>query len=599
MVTADDLVPLSKTAAPTNAGTPGFTNDTSAVAKDATDKSLPAATTDCAGAQSNVAASETEAADVDDVAAEISVPSSESDKNAPSPSAAVAGGAVDDSSPHLDLVVPSSVPSDTRCEAFLITKQNNPKAFFSMLVGVKKPGPDGHLVPICDPENEEPFKSYKGLTKITPTRVDLIEELKRRIDIYDIREAQGNKKHRPSGWNKPRVVENLNKWPIKEDVEIDWLCGKLAEFRTVINNCIHENMLGEGPAEEEPESGPNQWRGHVCYMRLVHCLIDDRIMPKFLERDLPKTREQVDGRNGPDAEPDFWELMKELYNDPTFRPRSMVLPKLHELFNKSYDLFAEHCPETTAQKLKAKFGDSRAMMLQLMANYNVSGAGDGMFNQDGIFCAGDLKDFLGNYPPHLLYFIYVVHEYNLDKSCAGVLPDTMGADGENIPTVVGKRRKRAKMEEDYERKRAKMEEDDLEMKKKESEQREKTGAAITALAAAQTELAKSNKKRAAAEAKRASAEYQAMLTDLHREMVTAKMYYNKAIQNAHTDPSNLHYANEAQFWLDSFNQLACRYATLQGGDTLEVDVPDRAADSAAAVAGADDDGVSADDALTK
>jgi len=193
-----------------------------------------------------------------------------------------------------------------------------------------------------------------------------------------------------------------------------------------------------GQNDNDLSAAGKDWRGNIPYLRLIHCLLEDDIKRKYLERDKAMTRVELDGRNSNRMEPTVWDMISDRWNSHVFCPITCTLT-IHEAFidpiDCSYGLVA-HLAIATPRKVKDKISEMRTDLLRIIQKWEQSGQGEGGnlddddenneldISHDGNDRFGDLNNrspfalqsrscFLGGKPPYLLYFWELAWKHDL------------------------------------------------------------------------------------------------------------------------------------------------------------------------------------------
>ena len=122
------------------------------------------------------------------------------------------------------------------------------------------------------------------------------------------------------------------------------------------------------------------WNGAVPHLQLIHCIADnDEIRWAYLNRNAPKTREQLDGLNSPTCPKSAFEIIADKWNDPTFNPSTRVSnchPDFQDIADCGYGkvvtlLLADYLG------IQNQLLTMRATLLQIIEKWEASGQGDG------------------------------------------------------------------------------------------------------------------------------------------------------------------------------------------------------------------------------
>ena len=162
-------------------------------------------------------------------------------------------------------------------------------------------------------------------------------EVTRRWKAY----TKSGRQPRPSNWKIDKCIEYLmeNPIPTTEIHDLDWIESELKEWKGI------QEMVNESQQREDDWILHRTWLTDILYLCLFHTLIEDNIRLSLGEAFATKTREQLDGRNN--------NLFKS-FNDASWIPNSLVIPDLHEDFNRSQPLplnVAPISPGTVPKKI--------------------------------------------------------------------------------------------------------------------------------------------------------------------------------------------------------------------------------------------------------
>jgi hypothetical protein len=214
--------------------------------------------------------------------------------------------------------------------------------------------------------NEEPWCKLKK-KDIKPTLKCLINEVGRRSQSDD-KNSDDKKKPRSKNWNAAKCTEWLVDNPIKDPTDVSFIKKEVDRFKMSIVAAVDD--------EENQASG--QWRGAVPYLRLILCLTEDDIKPKFIRRGEALSRTELDARNSETREPTVYEMIADRWNDPEFNP---VLPSsnAHSDFQSATDCsFSKvNCLQpATAVKITNYLSEMRSNLIRIITNWEQSGQGD-------------------------------------------------------------------------------------------------------------------------------------------------------------------------------------------------------------------------------
>ena len=308
---------------------------------------------------------------------------------------------------------------------------------------------DKPTAPLLD-VSSYPWNSLKGKC-FKPANKHLIKEIERRVEQFELKP-----KPRPNQWPSSRLLKWLNEHPIKGDVDCKFLAETVQKKEALIRAAANETT--RETTTEEVAVGKS-WNGDIPYLRLIHCIVDDTIKPKFLRRNVPKTRQEIDARNSPIRESTVYEDIASLWNSKEFNPESFMT-SCHESFTEVKDLsYAAIADFSIAnqRKVQDKIANIRRELLEIIKNWEQSGQGDGGIGYDSD--DDDIVDsptagfgrlsnrprraldsrsaFLRNKPPYLLYFWELADEQGLLSSTLQRLDDGVGvSDGASTVSLL-------------------------------------------------------------------------------------------------------------------------------------------------------------------
>ena len=278
------------------------------------------------------------------------------------------------------------------------------RVLFAMAIGC-------HSRDIPD-HKEPPFSQSKVYhSEVKPDAITLKLEVTRRWKAY----TKSGRQPRPSNWKIDKCIEYLmeNPIPTTEIHDLDWIESELKEWKGI------QEIVNESQQCEDDRILHHTWSMDIPYLRLYHTLIEDNIRLSLGEVFATKTREQLDGRNS-NLFKSFYEKAADCFNDASWIPSSLILPDLHEDFNRSWPLPLNIAP-ISPEQFQKKLSDNCYKMVKVIADWEHSGSGRGMINNlvdDSDDTEGnitearvyefidgdDRKSFLRERPPHVLFF---------------------------------------------------------------------------------------------------------------------------------------------------------------------------------------------------
>ena len=334
-------------------------------------------------------------------------------------------------------------PQDSRRGQYIYERSNGAKSILmAMCIGLKsseeEPRSLGDLT-------LEPYISSKQKRQFTPKKDELYKELERRCAL------KGNEKPRAANWSNKALLEWLVSNPIDSTEEVNYLRIEEKKFVDMLVEAAKETS---GISDNSVVTPPGVVWNNLADMRLIHCLTVDSVKERYLRRNEVLNRRELDAIGGPRTEPSVDEVIANKYNDPSFNPRSIVLPTLHQDFQVSHDLSLENVPcEVSPEPVKRWLADRKAKLVLIINKWERSGNGggnrrdvedEGFGQAEGISFQDDddRANFLSGNRSSLLYFWHVAIEHELLSHTVNILPRGLGATTESISPVSRKSRKR-------------------------------------------------------------------------------------------------------------------------------------------------------------
>ena len=246
-----------------------------------------------------------------------------------------------------------------------------------------------------------------------------------------------------SNKNKQETL-TLLKGPLKltDPLDILFVRTKVLEYTNKILSAAAEKSVA-GSSRSQTKKNDR--------LRFVECMVLDHIKPLYLKVNEVMNRRQLDGRNSDNVPADFYNVVTQQFNDPSFAPYSRVLPDLHEDFACPIYLPFPDDYRMSPDRAKNIIATMRPKIVKISANYELSGNGDGMRgNQDqedddasGRFSvsnciAGDNKrSFLSaKDSSDLLYWWHVLEEEDMLQYTLSIFPNTVRVTSESVQSLV-------------------------------------------------------------------------------------------------------------------------------------------------------------------
>ncbi len=141
-----------------------------------------------------------------------------------------------------------------------------------------------------------------------PKNIDYVNEIVRRATLFNIRPIP-----RPSNWNKVQKMEWLQRNPIRDggDIEflsdIEFLRKEVLRLEDVLTQKAREQQEmqsalvvgggGNAGSAGGCAGGRGHWRGAVPDLRIIMSLTQDNVKCLFLTRANSQSRQELDARN--------------------------------------------------------------------------------------------------------------------------------------------------------------------------------------------------------------------------------------------------------------------------------------------------------------
>jgi hypothetical protein len=364
------------------------------------------------------------------------------------------GDSVDDYTPEIEHI-PEEVhvepPKNAR--EFHAFYGFTPKFLYAMTIGLKEVRDDDEDddesgdAPVLMDINKDPWKKMKR-TDVKAMKPELLAEVYRR--------CKKGTEPKATFWTVVKLTERLMKNPILDLVDLAFVRGKVAELMQ-----MHQAVVAE-----HQDLFAGRWVAPVPQLRLIMCLIEDDIKPKFLTRNQALTRQQLDGRNSDLRDPTVYELIAARWNSDTFDP---VVPAsdVHEDFLEATDCshaMVDHMTPATATKVKDLISQMRSDLTRIIQRWEQSGQGDGgsldeittndeidgddvAINREFGALAGrtalaleNRAGFLKHLPPYLLILWEMADQHQILYSTLDRLDSAVGAaNASSAPSVITNR----------------------------------------------------------------------------------------------------------------------------------------------------------------
>jgi hypothetical protein len=110
--------------------------------------------------------------------------------------------------------------------------------------------------------------------------------------LYDV-----NPPPRPINWTRVQINEWLQRNPIREINDVDFLGDEVARLQRVLVRAQQEQASMDNNIHGRSAGGGRNWRGLIPYLRIILCLTQDSVKSLYLTRADARSRQQLDARN--------------------------------------------------------------------------------------------------------------------------------------------------------------------------------------------------------------------------------------------------------------------------------------------------------------
>ena len=264
----------------------------------------------------------------------------------------------------------------------------------------------------------EPYASMKLKKKVFPTQKHLVEEIKRR--------SKCNKVESPSCtyWKRDKLALWLTANPVHEVEDVVYLRREESQlYKTLVNNAVGEVSSDKGGV----------WNTNDPYLRLYHCLFSEDARDALMNMNNVMTRPELDARNSAERPETLYEVVANLFNDPSNVYITEQVPDLHHVFAYPITLSFDDMPgEVTPEEVKKRFANARAQMIKIIANWEISGNGFGQrepedadyghMDEERLSAGDNRSHFLWDKAKeHILYFWHMADRSELLKNVLNVI----------------------------------------------------------------------------------------------------------------------------------------------------------------------------------
>jgi hypothetical protein len=281
-----------------------------------------------------------------------------------------------------------------------------------------------------DIENDELLKtSFKNKATIVPKLTHLLEECKRRSDLFAIPRIRKSAK-------KIEIIAWLKEHPVVDPKDVLFLRHEITKTYRAIRRQSEESR-------NQASGNRTNWIS-TNWLRLYCAAIDDEARTSLLQKDDCMNRAELDGRNHAERPDDWYAKTAELYNSKKIYV-TLALRDLHIDYAYTRQLRFQDLPggPITEADVKTKLAESRAKLIVIISKWERSGNGFGMRSESdpryGHWDAGqgdNRSDFLNatlGHKPHHLYLWHLSDTMGVLKNVLTVLSPEIAGDSRHCP----------------------------------------------------------------------------------------------------------------------------------------------------------------------
>ncbi len=147
--------------------------------------------------------------------------------------------------------------------------------------------------------DQEPWPALGKTSVVRPRNTDYVNEIVWRANLFNIVPLP-----RPSNWTRERTLEWLDKNPVRDDIDIEFLRSEVVRFCNVLERARNDQGVfvgvggnSNGSVGSSGGRRAGTWRGIVPNLRVIMCLTQDNVKSLFLTQADGMSRQQLDARN--------------------------------------------------------------------------------------------------------------------------------------------------------------------------------------------------------------------------------------------------------------------------------------------------------------
>jgi hypothetical protein len=185
------------------------------------------------------------------------------------------------------LLAGGDVSGCTLSEQWYIDSRNEKKVLYLLCFGLLNRDNE----PLFSLE-KEPWSLLPQTSFLRPKNIDYVNEIARRANLLNIAPAP-----RPSNWTRVQILEWLERNPVSDSADIEFLTNEVARLQGVLIRTQQQQRELGGNTPRSGGGGGRNWRGSVPYLRMIMSLTQDNVKCLFLSRANTRSRQELDARN--------------------------------------------------------------------------------------------------------------------------------------------------------------------------------------------------------------------------------------------------------------------------------------------------------------
>ncbi|KAI2510573.1 hypothetical protein MHU86_3841 [Fragilaria crotonensis] len=273
----------------------------------------------------------------------------------------------------------SSVDGDGEDDYCCVSEQvyvesgNEKKVLYLLCIGLVHRNNSNEEQPLFSFE-QEPWSLLPKNSFLRPKNTDFVHEITRRANLFNITPVP-----RPSNWTRIQIIEWLERNPIHNVADIEFLTNEVFRLRDLLIRAQQQQGSNSITGSTAGGGGGGNWRGSVPYLRVIMCLTQDDVKRLFLARANTRSRQELDARNSQIRPPTVFEVMSDLWNSNDFNPIAPA-SECHVDFMNAIDCSYAHVAglsPATPQRIEDLLVSMRSDLLRIITRWEQSGQGEG------------------------------------------------------------------------------------------------------------------------------------------------------------------------------------------------------------------------------